>query len=82
MVFWTAVCLLTVYGAYAEENGDMDVRLAQNASGQGGEYVEELSDGWKFGGRDEDAYTADFDDSKWETVDLPHTWNVIDGADE
>lgn len=25
--------------------------------------------------------TPDFDDSAWESVSLPHTWNAIDGAD-
>lgn len=25
--------------------------------------------------------TADFDDSSWENISLPHTWNDVDGAD-
>ena len=62
---------LFIFGyCHAEEN--TDIRLAQTASGRGREYVTELSDGWKFGGKDEDAYTTDYDDSEWETVNLPH----------
>lgn len=71
---------LFIFG-YCHGEEDIDIRLAQTASGRGREYVTELSDGWKFGGKDEDAYQADYDDSEWETVSLPHTWNVLDGAD-
>ncbi|MBR3020008.1 MAG: discoidin domain-containing protein [Clostridia bacterium] len=61
----------------AEQEG---IRLAQTASGRGAEYVSELSD-WKFGWEDEEAYMPDYDDSGWEDVTLPHTWNALDGAD-
>ena len=29
-----------------------------------------------------DAYKPDYDDSCWEPVDLPHTWNAHDGCDD
>ena len=73
---------LFIFGkGYAEESSDMDIRLAQTASGRGREYVTDISDEWKFGGKDEDAFPIDYDDSDWETINLPHTWNVLDGAD-
>lgn len=47
-----------------------------------------FDDGWKFlkltqkGGLSELAIeTVDFDDSSWESVSLPHTWNAVDGCD-
>ena len=41
-----------------------------------------LLDSWKFyRGNTENADTVDFDDSSWETVDIPHTWNSQDGED-
>ena len=67
--------------AYADEVTPAEVRLAQTASGRSDEYVTELSEGWKFGGKDLDADAEDFDDSLWNTVNLPHTWNAADGAD-
>lgn len=73
---------LVIFGnGYAEESSDMDLRIAQAACGRGKEYVIELSDEWKFGGKDENAFLKDYDDSGWETVNLPHTWNILDGAD-
>ncbi len=41
-----------------------------------------LRDGWRFlRGPSERAWAAAFDDSAWETVTLPHTWNAHDGED-
>lgn len=42
----------------------------------------ELADGWKF--RKDDAAASDpaFDDSAWETVSVPHTWNRIGAYEE
>lgn len=41
-----------------------------------------LNDGWKFTKGDVgNAYNIDFNDSNWETVCLPHTWNNLDGQD-
>ncbi len=67
--------------AFAIQDTPADVRLSQTASGRGSEYVIEISDGWKFGGRDEKASASDYPDDSWSTVNLPHTWNVEDGAD-
>ncbi len=37
---------------------------------------------WKFGSSpDGSAALRDFDDSNWESLDLPHTWNKLDGQD-
>lgn len=67
--------------AWAETEDETALTLAQTASGRGAEYVTELREGWKFGGKDEDAYLEDYDDSRWDEVSLPHTWNAADGAD-
>ena len=42
----------------------------------------DLNPGWKFI-RDDvaGAEQSDFDDAKWETLNLPHTWNNLDGQD-
>lgn len=38
--------------------------------------------GWKFIRQDvDDAAAIKFDDSKWQAVTLPHTWNLADGSD-
>ena len=76
-----AASLFFCTAAFAGGETPADVRLAQTASGRNGEYVMELSDDWKFGGKDLEAEAEDFDDSLWNTVNLPHTWNVEDGAD-
>ena len=40
------------------------------------------SAGWKFIRQDVDEASAiKFDDSKWQAVTLPHTWNLADGSD-
>ena len=42
-----------------------------------------LNDGWQFWNDDAPgAEAAAFDDSDWERVDLPHTWNAEDAFDE
>ncbi|HTQ11074.1 MAG TPA: beta galactosidase jelly roll domain-containing protein, partial [Fimbriimonadaceae bacterium] len=42
----------------------------------------ELAKGWRFVKQDATgAEATGFDDSAWEKVTLPHTWNVKDGAD-
>lgn len=53
-----------------------------------GRTIIDFNNGWKFlkltqvGGLSEQAVeAAEFDDSRWESVNLPHTWNAIDGAD-
>ncbi len=44
--------------------------------------VQTLNDEWKFiRQRVVGAEAASFDDSKWQTISLPHTWNARDGQD-
>ncbi|MGC8595977.1 MAG: hypothetical protein ACP5MI_10300 [Candidatus Kryptoniota bacterium] len=41
-----------------------------------------LNHGWKFyKGNPDDAFQINFDDSNWESVCLPHTWNNLNGQD-
>ncbi len=41
-----------------------------------------VSENWRFGSSpDNAAIQPGFDDSSWESVDLPHTWNYLDGQD-
>ncbi len=41
-----------------------------------------IDDGWLFyQGDASDAEQSDFDDSGWTALDLPHTWNALDGQD-
>ena len=40
-----------------------------------------LNDAWKFIKENvQDAMNQVYDDAKWESVNVPHTWNAIDGA--
>ena len=42
----------------------------------------EFNESWKFfKGDPADAHLRDYSDTGWETVQLPHTWNNIDGQD-
>lgn len=44
--------------------------------------MRDLNPGWKFHAGDQPhAAEIGFDDSGWQTVDLPHTWNAADGQD-
>lgn len=42
-----------------------------------------LASGWRFryGDADKDVLQPDFDDSKWQTVEVPHTWNRVGSYD-
>ena len=54
------------------------------AAGQGndGRQLVSLNPAWKFLAADEArAPEPGFDDSSWESVALPHTWNALDGED-
>jgi len=43
----------------------------------------ELTEGWKFKkGPVEDAYKVSFDDTKWETVSVPHDWAIYGPFDK
>lgn len=44
--------------------------------------VQDLNSGWRFQfGAPETAKDTTFDDKSWEKVEVPHTWNAVDGAD-
>ena len=76
-------CLLFLWkNAYTENHVSDEIRLSQTASGRSAEYVVDLSEDWKFGGKGvNDASGESFDDSQWKTVSIPHTWNTEDGSD-
>lgn len=41
-----------------------------------------INNSWKFyKGKNENAYQNNFNDSLWESINIPHTWNNIDGQD-
>ena len=80
-VFVLAISALFCGTALAANILTTEIRNTQTASGRGSAYVTDFSDGWKFGGREEDAFYEEYDDLEWENVNLPHTWNAIDGAD-
>ncbi|WP_019720198.1 glycoside hydrolase family 2 protein [Heyndrickxia coagulans] len=43
--------------------------------------ITNINDGWKFIRQDEEqARNIFYDDGNWENVNIPHTWNAIDGA--
>ena len=48
-----------------------------------GRNKENICEGWKFqfGDSSENPGTEDFDDSSWENVNVPHTWNNLDAQD-
>jgi beta-galactosidase len=42
-----------------------------------------INEDWKFYRNNiEQAYTTNFNDSDWQSIDLPHTWNNLDAIDE
>lgn len=54
---------------------------AYSSSGRGSEYLMDMCADWRFGGMGADAGSVtglDYDDSTWETVNVPHTWNIED----
>lgn len=54
--------------------------LARPASD--GRRIQALNPGWRFLGSDEPrAPQPFFDDRNWQPVNLPHTWNAVDGED-
>jgi beta-galactosidase len=57
------------------------VRLAGAPASDGRQLVS-LDTGWRFLASEEPrAPEPGFDDSSWQRVDLPHTWNALDGQD-
>ena len=62
----------------------MNKNTAYTSSGRGSEYLRDMCDGWRFGGESLDASEVteiSYDDSAWELVDIPHTWNIKDAED-
>ncbi len=52
------------------------------AASQNGRQLINLNSGWKFLADDSGtAQNPGFDDGAWPGVDLPHTWNGLDGQD-
>lgn len=41
-----------------------------------------INDGWRFSLQEEPAAEAGYDDTAWECVSVPHTWNALDTDDE
>ena len=57
-------------------------RAARSGPGPDGRETLDLDPGWRFLGAEEPrAPEPGFDDSSWQRVDLPHTWNALDGQD-
>jgi len=49
---------------------------------RGGRSDTKIDDGWRFIRKDlPRAEAMSFDDSKWQRLSLPHTWNALDGQD-
>lgn len=43
--------------------------------------IKNLNQGWKFSKQNEEtAQFTQYDDSSWEQINVPHTWNAVDGA--
>ncbi len=62
----------------------MNKNTAYTSSGRGSEYLKDMCEGWRFGGEALDALEVtdiSYDDSTWELVDVPHTWNIKDAED-
>jgi beta-galactosidase len=56
--------------------------LALASEGADGRSLVNLNQGWRFLAGDEPrAKEPTFDDGSWQPVDLPHTWNGLDGED-
>jgi len=54
-----------------------------NVNAQNSRVMVAINDNWKFfKGDPEYASTPDFDDTKWDRVNLPHTWNAKDPFDD
>src|ERR1019366_4429696 len=57
-------------------------RPARPATAPDGRELLSLNPGWRFLAGDEPrAPEPGFDDAAWQAVDLPHTWNALDGED-
>jgi beta-galactosidase len=75
------MALLRIFATGALLLGAARHAQAAEAAGDGRRLIN-LDPGWRFmGGDAPGAPDAGFDDSTWQPVDLPHTWNGLDGED-
>lgn len=69
-------CLLAAIG------GAPSLCRAQGLSEKNPRLDKIINSGWKFIRQDvAGAQASDFDDQRWQPIDLPHTWNAKDGQD-
>lgn len=69
---------------HSKNNGREIGMELQTASGRDETYVRDICKGWRFGGEnlsETKAANPDFDDSLWEEISIPHTWNLEDDKD-
>ena len=63
-------------------SASMTVIVAAEGEYLSGRQTYNINSDWKFRkGTVSGAQAVDFDDSRWEDVTLPHTWNALDGQD-
>lgn len=79
------LCSCTKNDNLTDKNSESEVK---QMSAQTARFTENFDNDWKFlkltqkNGLSELAVeTSDFDDSGWESVTIPHTWNSVDGCD-
>ena len=80
LLLTTILCCVGFSVVNAESNSEQEKIMEQTASSRNSEYVISLCEDWKFGVGN-GAETIGFDDSAWEKVTVPHTWNGIDAQD-
>jgi len=66
------------------ENFNRGWRFARQSHGTGalGSFDRQSAEAAGVEPRFRDAYRPDYDDSAWDSINLPHTWNQIDSRDE
>jgi beta-galactosidase len=85
-----AAALITAAAAHAEpgprvhENFNRGWMFARQATGSGmlGSFDRDTSEASRIEPRFQNAFRAVYDDSSWQKIDLPHTWNAHDSMDE
>lgn len=71
-VFYCLICLCISGRLWAQHSSSQDVRT-----------VFSINDGWRFLPEGVAyAFEEDYDDSKWDRISLPHTWNSHDPFDD
>ncbi|UJL46968.1 DUF4982 domain-containing protein [Virgibacillus sp. NKC19-16] len=83
--FLLAILLLVPILTVTATGNDGDESNGENTVANTGRIVENIDDNWKFHkgaqGEEEDFSAVEFNDSNWDEISLPHTWNAEDGAD-